>query len=204
MADTTTAYFETLVLGETPDGELDCYFACNICDRRLDDGPCPDHAPLNVPGLQLADCYAEPRHPRTWALAGDNYGIPCMYCAYDALDERVQYLERCRHWAWRRTKLFKKLAGRAYALGIVGGYGISGGGGQYAHRGCAYGFRWRGSRSYILGWPTWKWSCLLRKRHWPAVFVGLESCTKCLPCPDCGGTGPECLYACGSQREASS
>lgn len=196
MPDTTTpAYFETLIMGDGPDGRLDCYFACNLCDRRLDDGPCPQHAPLNVPGLQLADCTAEPRHARTWVLDGDTYGAPCMYCAYDAMNERVKYLERCRHRGWRRTRPFKWLAGCAYSLGIVIGYGISHGGGEYGHNGCAHGFRLLGKRSYILGWPTWKWSCLLRKHHWPATFVGLDSCSKCLPCPDCGST-TSCFSGC--------
>jgi hypothetical protein len=204
MPDTATAYYETLVMDEDPQGDTICYFACNICERRLDDGPCPDHAPLDVPGLQLAECDAKRRHACTWVLAGDNYGVPCMYCAYDTLNERLKYLDRCRHWGWRRTRLFKKLADRAYALGIVGGYGISHGGGQYDHHGCAHGFRWRGKRNYVLGWPTWKWSCLFRKRHWPATFVGLDACTKCYPCPTCGGTGPECLHACSNRRETSS
>lgn len=185
---TEQPYKELFVMEPTEDGSPDCYFVCNVCERSVDDGPCPDHAPLNVPGLQLVECDASPRHPHVWMVDSEAYGPPCMSCLYDAQKEKLDYLQRCRHTWVRRTRLFRRLARYAYALGIVVGYGTSLGGGQYGHHACTHGFRWRGRRPYVLGWPTWKWSCLLGERHWPGVFVGLNSCAKCLPCPECGSS----------------
>lgn len=194
MSDNITApqpYQELFTVGDMPDGDgsPDCYFVCNICDRRVDDAPCPDHAPINVPGLFLVPCDATPRHVRVWILDFDtrDYGVPCMYCAHEAMQERVEWLERCRHWPWRRWKLLWRLASLAYGLGVIAGYGGSYGG-KYGHHGCVGWFRWRGHRPYILGWQDWKWGCLLRQRHWPGVFLGAGCCSKCAPCPDCGST----------------
>ncbi|MGI8333433.1 hypothetical protein ACRYCC_26070 [Actinomadura scrupuli] len=187
------AYLEVFVMDDRPDGNPDCYFACNICERRLDDGPCPDHAPLNVPGLQLVECDAQPRHPHVWMVASEAYDPPCMYCAYELQQGRIDELTRCRHWGWRRSRLFGRVASRAYGLGVVTGYGTSFGGGPYAHHGCVHGFHWRGRRPYILGWERWKWNCLFRQRHWPGVFIGMECCAKCAPCPECGST-TTCFY----------
>jgi hypothetical protein len=45
--------FVSVVEDEETGAETEVYaFRCNICDRTLTDGPCPDHAPLNVPGLR--------------------------------------------------------------------------------------------------------------------------------------------------------
>lgn len=197
-----TAYFETIVCTDKSDGSADWHYICNLCSRRLDDGPCPDHAPTDIPGLRLVECDAEPRHPSVWFVDGDYYEPPCMYCISADQAKRIDYFQRCRHWAWRRTRLFSRITGRAYALGIIGGSGSSYGNGEYAHHGCTYGLRWRGKRNYILGWPTWKWSCLLKQRHWPAEFVGLNSCSKCFPCPDCGATRG-CHYGCENKPKVS-
>lgn len=195
---TQTEPYKELFVFDYPDGDDDspkAYFICNVCGVTVDDAPCTEHAPLNTPGLILVECDATPRHSRTWVLDSEGFTPPCMYCMYDGLQERVDYLERCRHWPWRRSRLFWRLASRAYWLGIVSGYGTSFGGGPYGHRGCAHGFGWRGQRPYILGWQRWKWSCLLRGRHWPGEFVGLGCCSKCLPCPDCGATSG-CIDGC--------
>lgn len=202
MPETATAYFEMLVMGEAEDGSTVCHFACNICDRNVDDEPCPDHAPTDVPGLTLTECTAEPRHARVWTLAGDYYDAPCMYCVADDQAKKIAYHERCRHWGWRRTRLAHWAALKAYSLGIAGGGGAEYSGGEYGHHGCIIMPRWRGKRHYILGWPRWKWSCLLKQRHWPGEFVGLDSCSKCLPCPDCGAT-VGCHYGCDNQSQVS-
>src|SRR4051812_41736289 len=99
------AYFEEFVMDDGPDGSPDYHFACNICARRLHGGPCPDPAPLDVPGLQLVKCDAEPRHPHGWMVASDAFEPPCMYCASACAHDRIDYLTRCRHWAWRRSRL---------------------------------------------------------------------------------------------------
>jgi hypothetical protein len=182
---TTSDYFETLINSGIGD-ESDWHFSCNQCGRRLDDEPCPDHAPVDVPGLRRVVC-DKAGHPRMWFLDGDYYDPPCMYCVSAGQAERIAHYERCRHWAWRRMRIFRRAAGYARSLGIVTGYSTSWGGGNPGHRGCTHGFRWRGKRDYLLGWPSWKWRCLFR-RHWPAEHVAFGLCTKCLPCPDCGAT----------------
>lgn len=188
---TAHPYLETFTCGMTDTGELDYYFACNVCERRVDDGPCADHAPLNVPGLQLADCDTEPRHPHTFFHASDAYPPPCMYCVSQSQQEQIDRLTACRHWPWRRWKLSGRIASWLYALGLVAGYGFTN---SSTCHGCLCSFRF-GNSSYLLGWPRWKWNCLLREHHWPGEFIGMNSCTKCYPCPDCGSR-TSCYWGC--------
>ena len=203
MNETTTAYLETFGCHlETEDdhdhpGDCEWGFACSACGRRVDDEPCPDHAPADVPGLQLADCDAQPRHPRTWFLATDSYPPPCMYCSCAALQAAHQGCEHSHHRAWRRWKLTHRLAGRLYSLGVVKGYGLAGGGGCNF---CLTGLQW-GRSGYLLGWDNWKWQTLarcLRRGHWPADTDscvgserGLGFCVKCAPCTGCWLCQPE-------------
>lgn len=84
-----------------------------------------------------------------------------------------------------------------YVLGVCGGFGSSQDG-----RGNAWISwpRWQGGRPYVLGWPSTKWGCLLRRHHWPRWFGGeplaFGFCARCLPWPCCGsierGHAPDC------------
>lgn len=175
-------YYETLVCGDSVDGLGDWYFACNICARRLDDQPCPDHAPTEVPGLRLVECDANPPH-RMWRVDGDQYDPPCMICEAAALQARLDWHERCRHWGWRRWRITHRLAGKAYVLGLIAGHGT---GGRHC-KGCLSHLGWRGHRPYVLGLVDWHWACLLRRRHWPVTRPGFDFCGKCYPCLSCSG-----------------
>lgn len=199
--NTSTEPYKELFIVDYPDdldGYPDAYYICNTCGAKLDDAPCAEHAPLNVPGLILIDCDATPRH-YAWTLDSEAYPPTCMACAWRDLYDRHSKCEHSRHRAWRRWRITRWVARWAYALGIISGSATSYGGGGC--HGCLSRVCWRGSRPYILGWPRWKWSCVLRGRHWPGEFVGLESCTKCLPCPDCGAT-TGCIYFCDNQAVA--
>jgi hypothetical protein len=191
--DVTTAPYKELFVTDAGGGL--CGYICNQCGRNVDHEPCPEHAPVEVPGLQMVHCDARPRHRRMWVLDFEGIESSCPYCQLNQRDERIAYLERCRHWSWRRSRLTRLLAGWAYALGIVAGYAVGVGGCPYGHHGCVYGFRWLGRRSYILGWPRWKWHCLLVAGHWPGPDGGTELCGKCFPCPDCGST-TSCFTRC--------
>jgi len=63
---------------------------------------------------------------------------------------------------------------------------------------------WRdlcGRRPYVLGWPAWKWHCLLRAHHWPGEPIGLGLCAKCAPCPECGSTVAACPPTCPTRTD---
>jgi len=188
MSKTLAPYLETFGCHrETEDGcehEGDCTFGfrCGTCGRGVDDGPCPDHAPLDVPGLALAECTAEPGHPRAWFLAGDAiYPPPCPFCQYEALRAEHAPCEHSHHGPWRSWKVTHKALYRLRLLGVIGG-----GWNTYDEhcRGCVSHLELGGS-GYVLGWPTWKWRCLLKGHHWPGVLVFADICGKCLPCPGC-------------------
>lgn len=197
---TTTAYRETFVSvveDEETGAETQVYaFHCNICDRDLTDGPCPDHAPLNVPGLRPFDCEHQPPH-LGWVVDADDYGAPCPWCQLDDAQARITDLEVKRDWhgRWRGTRAFRWLLGKAYVAGLIGGY-RDGSCRQPGHGWCAGGARWRGRRPYILGRRSSDWRCILRCRHWPGDPIISGFCSKCLPCPDCGsrtaGHEPAC------------
>lgn len=77
--------------GEDPDDHehdsqmlCDWGWLCNQdgCHNRIDEVPCPDHAPKVFPGLRLVECGAEPRH-YLWAHDSDSYGPPCFWCMRD-------------------------------------------------------------------------------------------------------------------------
>lgn len=100
-------YREVLVV-KPPDGPGDIerfVWACGNCGRVLDKpGPgCPDHAPTDVAGLVLAECWAVPptRHNPVWGLAGECEPPPCPSCVLKPyldrenarFDERVKELE---------------------------------------------------------------------------------------------------------------
>lgn len=188
-ATETPAYIESFGCHlETEDGcdhpgDCEPQFYCGTCRRPVSEGPCPDHAPLDVPGLDLAPCSAEPRHPRTWFLAADGYPPPCMYCSYDALQAAHRGCEHSRHRAWRRWKVTHWLAGRGYSLGVVASHGSSYGLGCDD---CLTGFRW-GRSGYVLGRQREWWYCLIRRHHIMRPAPGLaDICDICSPDPGWG------------------
>lgn len=141
-------------------------------------------------GLVLVECDVETRH-EIYARP-DEYGCPvsCPACEAEIAWERVVALEAANerrrhrrhfgaHW-W----ITRRLAGWAYQLGLIASYSRTW---SSEHRGCVNNPRLRGHRSYLLGWPVWKWKCV-RRGHWPGEDIGLDACGKCLPCPECGST----------------
>lgn len=78
-----------------PRHDCDYIWRCGTCGRGLDDGPCAEHAPTAFPGLQLADCTADPPHV-AWVYASDGYPAPCMSCAYDQMEAAHRGCETCR------------------------------------------------------------------------------------------------------------
>lgn len=185
MTTTTEPYYEALLMeDEHPSGRIG--HACGTCLRDVGDGPCPDHAPREVPGLTLVDCDAEPRH-WLWVHAGDYYPPPCYRCELNRYHEADQDRLRCRHGRWRTLKVLWRFTSWLYALGVLSGTGVRTCD-RYPGRWCLSSVSWRGSRPYALGWPTWKWRCVLRMRHWPGEPIGFESCGKCVPWYCCGST----------------
>ena len=187
MSEILAPYLESFgCLHETEDGcehagNCTLGFRCGTCGRPVDDGPCPDHAPLNVPGLVLADCDAVPRHPHTFFLASDGYPPPCMYCSYEALRAAHAPCAHSHHGPWRRWRRVHRVLHWRVLAGVANGAWWT----QDQHcRGCLSNFRWHLS-DYVLGWPRWKWRCLLREHHWPGVLVFADICGKCCPCPGC-------------------
>lgn len=198
MIKTLTPYIETFgchLAGEDGcehDGDCSWGFACGTCGRSVDGGPCPDHAPLDVPGLLLAECDAQPRHPHTFFLATDAYPPPCMYCSYEALLAAHDPCEHSHHGPWRRWRATHKAVHWLSLLGVMSG-------GWTTHSaycaGCISHLRFGGS-GYVLGWPKWKWSCVLQGHHWPGVLVFAGTCGKCCPCPGCSSVTCEHGYGC--------
>lgn len=166
------------------DGYCDWGWACGTCARWLSDGPCPDHAPLDVPGLELAECTSESRHPRTWFPATDSgYPPPCMYCCHNNLSKAHEGCEHSHHRRWRRSWLVAKLVRYGYSLGIVAGSMYA----WDAHcRGCLTHIRF-GRNSYLLGRENEWWVCLLRHHHLRQPDPSCPAlCNVCTP-PDKGG-----------------
>ncbi|MEU7980513.1 hypothetical protein AB0B63_18515 [Micromonospora sp. NPDC049081] len=187
MDTNTLAYQERFVLTDDentyPDGTV---FACNVCDTPVDDRPCPQHAPTEVPGLRLVDCKAEPRH-LLWVHDRDDYGTPCYLCAYIEQAEQERQARQCRHWGWRSWKAIWWLSLKLYALGVSKGGSITRGDG---HDGCVTFGRLTGNRSYILGVSRDVWRCWL-SGHRRGEPVGFGFCGKCVPWPCCGSSREE-------------
>lgn len=190
MADTLTAYCEEFVTDDEHPAGLYA-FACNICDRSVDDGPCPDHAPTDIPGLRLVDCAAEPRH-LLWVVDREDYGVPCFLCIAQEKWDLDRLAQQCRHWPWRHWRLTGRLASWASALGVISGYGIHYGQG---HLGCrTFPNSLRGRRPYVLWVQRETWRCLLKGRHRRLDVGGL--CGRCAPWPCCGSTAVDHLPSC--------
>lgn len=94
-------------------GDCDWGWICSQCTNRVDEQPCPDHAPTSVPGLRLVECQATPRH---WLFVHDrdDYGHGCPWCWADRATAELSPLkeaaERHAHrWCWLSGRL-KRLA----------------------------------------------------------------------------------------------
>lgn len=194
--DVGDAYFETLVFFE----DERAGFACNQCARDVSETPCPDHAPLAVPGLHQAECEADPPHV-VYGLDGDHcgYGMPCPLCMVAEYVERERQARWCRHWGWRRWPVTAWVLGWAYRLGVVSGYGISYGEG---HDGCHKLGSWSGSRPYVLGVRRETWRCW-RRGHRRGEEVGFGFCGKCVPWPCCGAERVDHAPGCVEEYPAS-
>jgi hypothetical protein len=96
---------------------------CNQCFNQLDGKQaCPTCAPTDIPGMQQADCYAEPRHPQTFVYADNGgYGAPCGWCAYDAMNEAHKDCEHNHCRAWRRWQATDRLLSLLFRLNVVKG-----------------------------------------------------------------------------------
>ncbi|MBF6326560.1 hypothetical protein IU451_29090 [Nocardia cyriacigeorgica] len=148
--------------------------------------------PSAPPGFELVECSAEPRHWPMYTIADDDFVEgPCPYCMSDGYQAELRVMKHRYHWFRHpvRGRLASRFVGKLYVLGVIAGRGSAWGGDD----GCNWCItvRVRGKRPYVLGWPDWKWACLLKRRHWPGEYVGLGMCGKCLPCPDCGATDVE-------------
>lgn len=178
--DGVTEYQQQFVIHDTGDDRIDCGWVCNICYTPVDETPCPDHAPVHVPGLELVPCTASPRHPFMWLHACEDlgYGGPeCAFCELTAAQQAHAGCEHARHPAWGRWWITHRLLSHAYVLGIITGHGAIYGS---ACDGCLTSVRWRGQRPYVLGWPRWKWVCL-RRGHWPGAEYAPDACARCHP-----------------------
>lgn len=97
------------------DRDCDWGWLCNAdgCDIRVDDGPCPEHAPIAFPGLRLVECQAEPRH---WLFVHDRedygHGCPLCWCDQTALEMaplKAAADRRVHRWCWVLNRV-KRLA----------------------------------------------------------------------------------------------
>lgn len=133
-------YFETFEWDSETEGSP-CGHVCNICGREVNSGPCPEHAPDNVPGLTKLACTATPAHD-IWIIAGDYYDPPCWRCLYE---ETIPKPEPCAHWGWRRWTVTRRALMLLRRLHLVLGYAYVSGGPD--HRGCMVsiksGISWR-------------------------------------------------------------
>jgi hypothetical protein len=96
-------------------------------------------------------------------------------------------------------RLHVRAASRVYSLGLSSGS-------SFCHDGDGTNtvtIHWRGKRCYFLGWPRWKWRCLLKFHHWPGELVGcFDFCGKCVPWPCCGSTVRAHVQGCPDDWEA--
>lgn len=134
-----------------------------------------------------------------WDDNPDHYrpGWQLWRLTYDsAIDDLLLELEeRARPPRWRYWRVTKWLTMKAYTVGISagGGYAHDRWGSYVCSFIWAWRRDWRGERHlppYILGWPSGKWRCVLRYRHWPywpdGMPVAFGHCGRCVPWQCCG------------------
>jgi hypothetical protein len=149
-----------------------------------------DNPPPAPPGMKLIECDHEPRHWPVYTIADEDfYDGPCSDCVGDDYRKQLADLKRKSHWRDHplRGRVPNWIVSKLCTLGVIASYGTTFGGDTGCNW-CINGITFRGRRTYILGWPTWKWGCVLKRRHRPGEHVGFGMCGKCLPCPDCGTT----------------
>lgn len=195
-------YVEEFHCAATPAGEEDhehdrdlpCQwgFRCSVCHADVNERPCAEHAPREVPGLRLADCTANPPHV-TYGHEREDYGLPCPWCQLAERAERDRLARQCRHWGWRRWAVTRWAEGWAYRLGITSGGGAKWGDGC---NWCVDHIRFTGRRVYLLGVPRGVWRCWARGHRRGVEVLGFDSCGTCTPWTCCGSTGVDHTPAC--------
>lgn len=139
----TGPYLEILADGDQRENEI--YFVCATCDTDVTWQPCPEHAPVDVPGLVLAECDAAEPHARTWVLARENgYGTPCPWCLLADARAAHDGCEHALHGRWRSWSVTKRV------LSLLSRVGAATYAARYSKdcRGCRTNIRigWRRSR----------------------------------------------------------
>lgn len=147
------------------DEDTDCpavVWSSPRCEHRTTLISCRVCAADPPAGRQLVDC--DEGHPVVW-VRNDQRGYPpsCPYCLSADLIIAHARCAHARHGRWRSWRPAHWLVGWLAWLGILAAHGTTSGGGC---PGCLTFVRWRGQRSHILGWPTWKWECVLVLLGW--------------------------------------
>ena len=84
---------------------------CNVCGVNVQGEPCPLHTPLDVPGLDLVDCHAVPRHERVWMAASDTHEYqPCPHCLLEQARDDHEGCEHAQHGRWRAWRVTGRVA----------------------------------------------------------------------------------------------
>lgn len=140
-------YIELFVNDESAESsELTWRWICNVCGidvGLIDRKHCPLHVPGEVPGLVMAECWAEPKHSRVWYPDQENgYGNPCPFCMYEPTAQAHELCAHAAHGRWRRWKATHRVLRALSLAGLVRGLVYSFG------RGCqdCVTFRWRWSK----------------------------------------------------------
>ncbi len=169
--------------------------------------PTPTGTPGNRPGFQAKELPAFPAVTAPWINTLRRLADGPQPVDIDQGDDDPanpygrQMAERHPHrWSPRWWPITWRLVGWLYALGVIAGSRWHSPGGM---RRAYVTLTWRdlrGRRPYVLGWPAWKWHCLLRAHHWPGEPIGLGLCAKCAPCPECGSTVAACPPTCPTRE----
>lgn len=79
---------------------------CNLCGWGTHEGPCPLHAPREIPGLYLIPCDAVPPHGPTFIpqSEADHYA-PCPWCQWHEAAARHEGCRHSHHRRWRSWRL---------------------------------------------------------------------------------------------------
>jgi hypothetical protein len=125
---------------------------CNVCGLevgRFDRVHCPEHVPGEIPGLVMAECWAEggDQHPRIWYPDQDNgYGHPCPFCMLAQAREAHEGCDHARHGAWRRWWFTHRAEHWLSRARLIRGCSYRSGGACMGKRMCLTGIDWRWTR----------------------------------------------------------
>lgn len=91
-------------------------WVCSHCTNRVDDQPCPEHAPKDVPGLRLVECEAGEQRHYLFAHDRDDYGHGCPWCWHERVSAELKPLKeaaerRAHRWCWLLNRC-KRMAAR--------------------------------------------------------------------------------------------